>query len=67
MEYNEPLDMEELALFKQLLKRYLNVACPECECSDLEDRHILTCTECGTILGDLRTIINDETGLYQIV
>lgn len=63
----EDLSPEELALFKQLLKRYINVHCQGCECANLEDRHILTCTECGSVLTDLRTLINFEAGLYQIV
>lgn len=67
MKYNEPLDTEELGLFKALLKRYIDLNCPDCECSSLEDRHILTCSECGAILADLRTLLNCETGLYQIV
>ena len=46
---------QELAEFKRLLALYLDMQCVTCEGTEFEDRHIVTCTTCGKVMGDFKT------------
>lgn len=48
---------EELAEFKRLLAKYLDMQCVHCGCCTFEDRHIVTCTDCGEVMGDLKVVV----------
>ena len=51
------MTQDELAEFKRLLALYLAITCPHCSSSQVEDRHVITCTSCGVVLSDLRAIV----------
>lgn len=51
---------EELREFKRLLALYLDITCPHCKNGEIEDRHLLTCTSCGVVLSDLKTLVGSR-------
>ena len=61
-----PLNEQELALFKTLLHRYLGTTCTHCGNAQIEDRHILTCTQCGIVLSDLRLIPSEAQAFITV-
>lgn len=51
------MTQEEVREFKRLLALYLDIRCRHCSTGEIEDRHILTCTSCGVVLDDLKTLV----------
>lgn len=54
------LSRDEAKTLKCLLARYLRLRCVHCESLQFEDRHIVTCWQCGAEISDIATIVNQN-------